>query len=198
MKQRHDATSDIDVAAALRHAYAPTGGAAAPRVAYWTTTDSPIGRLLIATGEHGQVRRVTFDRAVESFVEGILAVGWLPIESRLPNGQLLRELDEFFDGRRHAFDISVDLSTLRPFHRAVLESCARIPYGAWDSYAGLALAIGNPRAARAVGNALGANPVPLLVPCHRVLAAGGRIGGYGGGLAIKRQLLRLEGVTMID
>jgi methylated-DNA-[protein]-cysteine S-methyltransferase len=168
-----------------------------PRVAFWDTVESPVGRLFLATGEDGRVRRVTFRTNAASFVDDLLASGWLPIEDRRRNNALAGQLDEFFAGRRQRFDLAVDLTPLRPFHRAVLEACARVPFGGWDTYGGLAAEIGSPGAARAVGNALGANPVPLVVPCHRILAAGGRIGGYGGGTAMKRQLLALEGVYLV-
>jgi methylated-DNA-[protein]-cysteine S-methyltransferase len=105
-----------------------------------------------------------------------------------------RALDEYFDGRRRTFDdVPVDWALVGPFGRVVLTALQDVPFGHVTSYAGLSAAIGKPKAARAVGNALGANPVPIVVPCHRVLRSGGRLGGYTGGLDVKRHLLSLEG-----
>ena len=107
-----------------------------------------------------------------------------------------RQLDEFFAGRRTAFDVPVDLGLCAPFGRAVLEQTARIPFGSTSTYREVAVALGRPGASRATGNALGANPVPIVVPCHRVLRTGGGLGGYTGGLAIKERLLGIEGVLL--
>lgn len=108
--------------------------------------------------------------------------------------RLERELAAYLDGRRRGFTVPVDLEWLTAFQKAVLRATARIPYGGVATYAQVAAAAGRPRAARAAGNALGANPVPILIPCHRVVASGGRIGGFTGGVAAKRALLRIEGV----
>ena len=105
-----------------------------------------------------------------------------------------RELDEYFEGRRHEFDLPVDWSVLRGFTRGVLRATAKIGFGETGTYASVATAAGSPRAARAAGNSLGSNPMPIVVPCHRVLRTGGGIGGYTGGLERKQFLLRLEGV----
>ena len=104
-----------------------------------------------------------------------------------------RELDEYFDGRRERFETPVDWSHLAGFTREVLRATAAIPFGDVSTYAGVAEAAGSPRAVRAAGNALGANPMPVVVPCHRVLRTGGALGGYTGGLERKEFLLRLEG-----
>jgi methylated-DNA-[protein]-cysteine S-methyltransferase len=104
-----------------------------------------------------------------------------------------RELDEYFSGHRWAFDITIDWSLTAGFNRKILSATARIPYGEVSSYGTLAREAGSPRAARAAGNALHNNPVPIIVPCHRVLHADGGLGGYGGGLPMKEALLRLEG-----
>jgi len=106
-----------------------------------------------------------------------------------------RQLRAYFDGRLHAFDLPWDVDGLPPFTATVLRAVARLPFGETLAYGEVAAATGNPRAARAVGQAVGANPLPLLVPCHRVLAAGGCLGGFGGGLAWKRWLLRHEGIA---
>jgi len=104
-----------------------------------------------------------------------------------------REIGEYFAGRRRTFSTPVDLTGQPPFRRRVLEALRAVPFGETVSYGELARRAGNPRAARAVGQAVGANPVPVVVPCHRVLAAGGAIGGFGLGLPAKRTLLAIEG-----
>jgi len=116
-----------------------------------------------------------------------------------------RELGEYFDGRRTTFDLPVDLDGVTAWDRLVLDGAQRLAYGETTSYGALARSIGRPRAARAVGGALGRNPVPLVIPCHRILAADGTLGGYGGGghapreqmLDVKRRLLELEGAVLL-
>ncbi len=103
-----------------------------------------------------------------------------------------REIRAYLAGRLRTFTVPLDLADLTAFQRAVLEGQCRVPYGRTGTYGDLAARIGRPKAARAVGGALGRNPVPLLVPCHRTVAAGGGLGGFGGGLALKRRLLALE------
>ncbi len=105
-----------------------------------------------------------------------------------------RELEEYFEGRRRRFQVPVNWSLTRGYGREVLRRTAEIPYGGASTYAEIAYLAGSPRGWRAAGNALGANPMPIVVPCHRVLASGGGIGGYTGGLHRKRFLLALEGV----
>jgi methylated-DNA-[protein]-cysteine S-methyltransferase len=109
---------------------------------------------------------------------------------------LQRQFIDYFAGRRRRFDVELDLSGVPAFHRVVYEACRRIPFGETASYAELAKRVGNPRAARAVGQAMSRNPIPLVIPCHRVLRADGSIGGFSSprGLAQKRQLLALEGI----
>ncbi len=107
--------------------------------------------------------------------------------------EVARQLAQYFAGRRDAFDLPMALDVTR-FRTRVLRAVGRIPFGQARSYGEIARAVGRPRAARAVGQAVGANPLPLLIPCHRVLAAHGRLGGFGGGLSWKRYLLELEGI----
>ena len=104
-----------------------------------------------------------------------------------------RELGEYFEGKRRDFDVPVDLSLSRGFARKVLSATARIPFGSLSTYREVAAEAGNIKATRAAGNALGSNPIPIVVPCHRVVRTGGGLGGYTGGLDRKRALLRLEG-----
>jgi methylated-DNA-[protein]-cysteine S-methyltransferase len=106
--------------------------------------------------------------------------------------RLLRELDQYFGGRRRTFDVAVDLSPLTPFQRRVLAATALVPYGALTTYREVARRAGNEQASRAAGAAVGANPIPIVVPCHRVVASDGSLGGYSGGLPAKRKLLALE------
>jgi methylated-DNA-[protein]-cysteine S-methyltransferase len=117
----------------------------------------------------------------------------------VPEGlaRALEQLDEYFEGRRTEFDLKVELLGT-PFQRDVWMTLSEIPYGKTVSYGELAAMVGRPTAFRAVGQANGSNPIPIVLPCHRVLAAGGRIGGYGGGLELKRHLLSLEGAAIFD
>jgi methylated-DNA-[protein]-cysteine S-methyltransferase len=104
-----------------------------------------------------------------------------------------RELEEYFAGSRHAFDTHLDWTLIGPFGRRVLGVTAAIPYGSVLSYQQVAGEAGSPRGSRAAGNALGSNPIPIVIPCHRVLRTSGNLGGYGGGIDRKRWLLELEG-----
>ena len=104
------------------------------------------------------------------------------------------ELDEYFAGDRRRFELPIDWRLTKGFVNRVLRETAEIPFGETRSYGEMAESVGSPRAFRAAGSALGANPIPIVVPCHRVLRAGGALGGYGGGLDVKRRLLELEGV----
>jgi methylated-DNA-[protein]-cysteine S-methyltransferase len=109
--------------------------------------------------------------------------------------EVRRELEEYFEGRRDHFDVDIDWSlTTGPFTRKVLQATARIPFGEVSTYSRIAAKAGSPRGARAAGNALGSNPIPIVVPCHRVLHGDGGLGGYTGGLDRKVLLLTLEGV----
>ncbi len=107
-----------------------------------------------------------------------------------------RELRDYGEGRCHRFHLNVDLSAVRPFQRAVFAAIVRIPFGQTRTYAWVAREIGSPKAARAVGQALHTNPIPIIIPCHRIIASNGGLGGYGGGLPLKRKLLQLEGATL--
>jgi methylated-DNA-[protein]-cysteine S-methyltransferase len=107
--------------------------------------------------------------------------------------EVRRELDEYFEGDRRRFDVRLDWRLSHGFRNEVLRKLVRVPYGETASYAEMAARAGRPRAYRAAGSACATNPMPLVVPCHRVLASGGGLGGYGGGLDVKKYLLRLEG-----
>ena len=159
--------------------------------------DSPFGPLLVAVTRRGVVRVEYPNGGLDEQLEGLAAeVSPRLLESpRLTEG-LRRELDEYFEGDRHTFNVPADLTFLRGFGRRVLEETADIPFGAVATYREVAGRAGSPRASRAAGNALAANPVPIVVPCHRVVHSGGGLGGYTGGLDRKIALLRLEGVEI--
>jgi methylated-DNA-[protein]-cysteine S-methyltransferase len=161
-------------------------------VAYGTM-DSPIGELLVAATERGVVY-VGFDGETARSL-GEIARTVSPRVLRLPRrvDAARRQLEEYFLGRRREFTVPLDRSHLGPFCARVLARTSAIPFGSVLAYREVALDIGAPRAARAVGNALGANPIPVIIPCHRVVRSGGALGGYGGGLPRKQQLLALEG-----
>ncbi len=157
--------------------------------------ESPLGTGLVAATDRGIVSVALPGREETEFLDG-LAAGLSPRVLELPSrlDEARRELDEYFEGRRDAFDLELDWRLVRTgFMRSVLRATAQLPYGATASYGEVARSAGNPRAYRAAGTALGENPIPIIVPCHRVLRAGGVLGNYGGGPEMKRWLLELEG-----
>ena len=161
-------------------------------VAY-ATIDSPLGELLVA-GTHRGLVRISFPSEEHDLVVEELAAMVSPrvLEAPARLDDVRRELDEYFGGSRERFDVALDMQLTRGFTRKVLRATSRIPFGSVSTYRDVARRAGNDRAYRAAGNALGANPIPIVVPCHRVLHADGGLGGYGGGLDVKRFLLRLE------
>ena len=163
-------------------------------VAY-ASVESPLGPLVVAATPKGLVRvSYTEFRGEEEVLEELARrVSPRVLEAPAKLDPVRRELDEYFEGRRQDFDVPIDWSHLAGFTRKVLRATASIPFGDVSTYAGVAEAAGSPRAVRAAGNALGANPMPVVVPCHRVLRTGGTLGGYTGGLERKEFLLRLEG-----
>ena len=161
-------------------------------VAY-RTIDSPLGSLLLAVTEQGLVR-VAYEREDHDRVLQALAVRVSPRILRAPSrlDETARQFEDYFTGVRHAFDVPVDLRLAVGFRREVLNHLRTIGYGRTESYTAVAAATGRPRAVRAVGSACATNPVPVVVPCHRVLRSDGGLGGYIGGLGAKRTLLALE------
>lgn len=161
--------------------------------------DSPVGPLLLACTPAGLVRIAYLGELGEESLLAELAARVSPRVLAAPArlDPVRRELEDFFAGTRRAFDIPLDWRLCgTAFARRVLEATSAIPYGSVSSYKQLAGEAGSPRAARAAGNALGANPLPIVVPCHRVLHSDGGLGGYTGGLGIKRTLLSIEGVPV--
>jgi methylated-DNA-[protein]-cysteine S-methyltransferase len=177
-------TADLD--RSFREAAAATGLLDAA----YAVVETPVGTLLLAAGERG-LRCVSFTPDVDALAA---AVGprVLRVPSRL--GDAAAQLDEYFAGRRRRFDLELDLDA-PPFQRDVLGELALVPYGEVATYGELARRIGRPRAARAVGGALNRNPLPIVLPCHRVVGATGSLVGYAGGLDRKRTLLALEGAA---
>ena len=174
--------------------------AAAPEadVAY-AVLDTPVGRVLAAGTPQGLVRLAYEDGGEdEDAILNRLAARVSPRILEAPGrlDPVRRELEEYFEGRRTRFELPIDWSLVAGFGRRVLEATAAIPFGGTSTYAQVAARAGSPRGSRAAGNALGANPMPIVVPCHRVLRTGGGLGGYTGGLGRKEALLRIEGVVL--
>ena len=163
-------------------------------VAY-ATFDSPTGKLLLAATPRGLVRLAylddddQLDHVLEQLASTI-SPRVLASPRRLDEPR--RELDQYFEGHRRGFDVELDWRLTRGFGRRVLKAAARIPFGSVSTYKQVAAQAGSPRGSRAAGNALGANPIPIIVPCHRVLHSTGGLGGYTGGLERKRLLLAVE------
>ena len=159
--------------------------------------DTPFGRYLGAVTPKGLVI-LSFHPEPLDEVLGELSRKVSPRVLEAPGklDELRRELDEYFEGRREDFDIPLDWRLIGGFMQRVLRATAKIPYGGVATYRDVAKRAGNARAVRAAGNALGANPIPIVVPCHRVVRTGGSVGNYGGGPEMKRALLKLEGALL--
>ena len=188
----------LDVAGAVRRTRARAFDEGAVDVAY-AEVDSPLGTLVAAGTERGLLRLAyeDFNGGLDEVLDHLaLRVSPRILESPARLDAIRRELDEYFEGKRHDFDVPIDWSLTTGFTQKVLQATARIPFGSVGSYASVAAEAGSPRATRAAGNALGSNPIPIVVPCHRVLRSGGKLGGYTGGLEKKQHLLRLEGVVI--
>lgn len=155
--------------------------------------DSPLGPLWVAVGPRGvlaihygaEPSRPELARIVRSYGPGLLP------DARRADA-LARQLDQYFAGKRRTFDVPVDLSPLTDFQRRILRATADVDFGSVSTYARVAATAGSQKGSRAAGQALGANPIPIVVPCHRILASDGSLGGYAGGLEAKRRLLQLE------
>jgi methylated-DNA-[protein]-cysteine S-methyltransferase len=156
------------------------------------TFDSPVGDLFVAATDRGLARISYHSDGMEEALARTFGARVL----RSPLDEVRRELDEYFEGRRREFDLPLDLRVAQ-FHADVLRELALVPYGRTDTYGALAAKVGRPRAARAVGTVMNRNPIPIVLPCHRIVGANGSLTGYAGGLDVKRRLLQLEGATLV-
>jgi methylated-DNA-[protein]-cysteine S-methyltransferase len=157
--------------------------------------DTPIGPLLLATTERG-LCRISFDPEPEDETDSLARTFGVRVLRAPRRLDLVRkELEEYFEGSRRAFDLPLDLRGREGFSREILNRLAKVPYGEVTTYKTLAVEAGNPRAARAVGTIMNRNPIPIVLPCHRVVGSNGSLVGYGGGLERKRLLLDLEAGT---
>jgi methylated-DNA-[protein]-cysteine S-methyltransferase len=191
--------ADPGAAAAAAARFAARFGAQAD-VGY-AELDSPVGPLVVAGTRRGlaRVAYADFHGGVDAVLDELAAtLSPRILEDRARLAMVARELEEYFEGRRTAFDVPLDWGLTKGFGRRILQATADIPFGATSTYRGVAAGAGNERAVRAAGNALGSNPLPIVVPCHRVLRTGGALGGYTGGLERKVRLLALEGVLLAD
>jgi methylated-DNA-[protein]-cysteine S-methyltransferase len=170
-------------------------GKTRPVARYGTLSRSPVGQLFLAVSDRG-LCAISLRSTEVGFVRRLERRGFRPLRAQVQVEGPISQLREYFAGRRRRFDVAVDLAGQTQFQRLVLETTAAVPLGQVVSYGEVARRIGRPRAARAVGGALSQNPVPIVVPCHRVLDSEGRLHGYGGGLDAKEKLLRLEGAPI--
>lgn len=162
---------------------------------FYEWIDAPFGKVFLAKTERG-LCWVSFRRKESDLVDDLEKRELLPEKGA---GQLdpeRRQFEEYFEGKRRHFELPVDIRWGTPFQRKVLEAANQIPFGQCECYTDVAERIGRPNAQRAVGNALGKNPVAIVIPCHRVVASGGRLGGYTGGLDIKKTLMHIEGIQV--
>ena len=186
----------MTVPADLDRRFRDTAARAGMLDAAYDLIDSELGPLLAAVTDHG-LARITYDPEPELELERLARLAG-PRVLRAPRAldETRRELDDYFAGRRKAFDLELDLRGQAPFAVAVLGELAKVPYGHTTTYGELATRAGKARAARAVGMVMNRNPVPIVLPCHRIVGASGSLVGYGGGLERKERLLRLEGAML--
>jgi methylated-DNA-[protein]-cysteine S-methyltransferase len=154
--------------------------------------ESPVGGLFVAATDRGLCRISFWPDGMEESLARTFGRRVL----RSPLDEVRRELDEYFDGSRRQFDLPIDLR-VAPFHADVLAELARVPYGRTETYGALAAKVGRPKAARAVGTVMHRNPIPIVLPCHRIVGANGSLTGYAGGLDVKLRLLQLEGAMLL-
>lgn len=195
MTEDHLAPPTFDPADAA--AAAARFAATAPADVHYALVESPIGTLVAAATPRGlaALSYEDFHGGVDVVLDGLarkLSPRMLEAPAKLDG--VRRELDEYFDGRRRAFDLDIDWALASDFGRRILTATAAIPFGEVSTYGAVAAQAGNAKASRAAGRALGANPIPIVVPCHRVIGTSGQLTGYTGGLHRKIALLELEGV----
>ena len=158
--------------------------------------NSPVGDLLVAVTANG-ICTIAFEARAEQEIETLAARrGRRVLRVTRSVDPARRELDEYFAGSRHVFDLALDLEGVAEFNRLVLAELARVPYGETTTYGSLARRVGHPTAARAVGTVMNRNPIPIILPCHRVVGANGSLTGYAGGLWMKERLLAREGARL--
>jgi len=158
--------------------------------------ETDIGSLLVGVSDHG-LCRIHFDPEPERDIEELARTfGSRVLRVSKPVDRVRNELDEYLAGKRRVFDLDLDVRFVPDYHRRVLHELARVGYGETTTYGELAAKTGNARAARAVGTVMNRNPIPIVLPCHRVIGANGSLTGYGGGLDRKEHLLRLEGAIL--
>lgn len=167
----------------------------APLRSYCGWVDGPMGKLFVARTDKG-LCRVSFREREDDLLHELECCGSIPELDSQRVDIVRRQLDEYFEGKRKRFRLPLDPVFVSDFQRRVLESASNIPFGETWSYGDVAADIGNPRASRAVGNALGRNPIAIVIPCHRVVPADGTLGGYTGGTQIKRMLMSIEGTRL--
>ena len=188
------AAHDLDLAR-LRAELARRAGAEGLVDVAHGTYDSPLGPLTVMVTPRGLVRLSYAGEGIDAQLDELARrISPRILQAPERTDPVRRQLDEYFAGDRLAFEVPIDWRLVRGFAGDVLRVTARIPFGTVSSYREVAAAAGSPNAYRAAGNALGSNPIPIVVPCHRVLHSGGGLGGYTGGIDRKRYLLALEGV----
>jgi methylated-DNA-[protein]-cysteine S-methyltransferase len=168
-----------------------------PLPASYASLSTPLGTLWLAGTERG-LCYTSFAASELAFLEELYQLGLDPGYDPQALAEPLAQLGAYFAGRRRDFDLPLDLRRLTPFQRAVLDELRRVPFGQVTSYGELARRVGKPGAGRAVGQVMAGNPLPIVIPCHRVIRSDGSLGGFGGWPQRKAQLLRLEGVTEVQ
>jgi methylated-DNA-[protein]-cysteine S-methyltransferase len=191
----HVPTLPEPTAAACRHAHRALQKAFEPHRAYCDWVEAPFGEVFLARTALG-LCRVSFRKTEETLMDELEQRALVPELAPSKLNEEKRQLSQYFAGKRREFDLPIDLRWGTEFQRRVLDAARRIPFGACECYSDVARRIGRPKAQRAVGNALGSNPVAIVIPCHRVVASGGRLGGYTGGLDIKETLMEIEGIEI--
>jgi methylated-DNA-[protein]-cysteine S-methyltransferase len=160
--------------------------------AYYSALRTPVGRVFVAATDAG-LARVSFNPDEAAFVSALRRSKLDAVRSAEKVSGIVAQLETYFAGKRSTFDVPIDWRRMSPFQHSVLAAALQVPAGQVVSYHDIARRIGQPQASRAVGQALGHNPMPIVIPCHRVVSSGGGLGGYTGGLGIKQKLLQLEG-----
>lgn len=156
---------------------------------YYSSIITRVGQVFVVAGSDGVSRIIFGEKAFRDFLDSL--EGTRVVEGGVAE-KMATELAQYFEGKLSKFETGIDVAGGTPFQRAVWKKLLDIPYGGVTTYKEIAESVGRPGAARAVGNAVGANPIPIVIPCHRVLASNG-LGGYTGGVEIKKDLLRIEG-----